>query len=246
MRIVPATSSSVKQPRNPIPIGTRFVRLVVTGNPVNTRGNHYSYPCRCDCGTEKIVSGENMRSGTTVSCGCRMREAHHMKKHGMRKTRLYHIWQQMIQRCANPKRVNYARYGGKGIRVCQEWKDFSTFSEWALSHGYSDDLTIDRISSAGDYSPRNCRWSTVIDQARNQRSNHLLTVFGVTKCIAEWAEDARCVVSRGTLQCRIQKGWDVERAITEGRHNTHTGGRSPKRVAARQVEKKTGGQGGLW
>jgi len=88
-------------------------------------------------------------------------------KHGMHGTRLYKIWSNMLQRCSNPNFKEYESYGGRGIKVCEEWKNSKSFIEWALSNGYSNKLTIDRIENDKDYSPDNCRWATSLEQNRN-------------------------------------------------------------------------------
>jgi hypothetical protein len=90
-------------------------------------------------------------------------------KHGLRATRLYNIWRSMVQRCEYPRSISFPRYGGKGIRVCAEWRgDFAVFAEWAKAAGYSDDLSIDRINNARGYEPANCRWATAKQQANNR------------------------------------------------------------------------------
>lgn len=109
-------------------------------------------------------------------------------KHGETKTRLYQIWNMMRQRCENPKQHAFNDYGGRGIKVCCEWKDFETFRDWALSNNYNDNLTIDRINNDGNYCPENCRWTTIAKQARNRRSNRFITYKGETHCINEWCE----------------------------------------------------------
>lgn len=102
--------------------------------------------------------------------------------------RLYNIWCGMIQRCENPKRDSYERYGARGIKVCSEWHEFEVFVDWAKANGYDDSLTIDRINSNGNYEPANCRWATVDEQANNKTSNIVLTVGGISGTAKRWAD----------------------------------------------------------
>lgn len=153
--------------------GQRFGRLVVLyrdkpGNDGATR-----WVCRCDCGNLHTVRAVHLKRGAIVSCGCYRKEIVYpkLKKHGLCKLeafhRLYRIWSQMKDRCSNPKASQYHLYGGKGITVCDEWKDhFEIFARWALFHGYADNLTIDRIDSNKNYCPENCQWLTRADNAR--------------------------------------------------------------------------------
>ena len=134
-------------------------------------------------------------------------------KDGRKGTRLYKIYDNMKTRCYNPNSNAYDRYGGRGITVCSEWlNDFSTFKEWALSHGYRDDLTIERIDVNGNYTPDNCTWATYKDQANNRRSNQLETIDGVTKNLTEWAEFYGINIK--TVRDRLLRGWDLKRALT--------------------------------
>lgn len=104
------------------------------------------------------------------------------------KDRLYRIWVAMRQRCSKPYRSNYAAYGGRGIKVCQEWDtSFTAFKAWADSSGYAEHLSIDRKDPDGDYTPDNCRWATAQEQATNQRTSCYVEVDGVTLTVAEWA-----------------------------------------------------------
>lgn len=129
-------------------------------------------------------------------------------------TRLYSCWAAMKGRCNNPHYKEYENYGGRGISVCEEWYDFKPFAKWALSNGYRDDLTIDRIDNDGDYRPRNCRWVDRFVQANNKSNNHLVVYKGKTQTVAEWADALG--VDYFTFSRRIRAGWSVERAITEG------------------------------
>lgn len=134
-------------------------------------------------------------------------------KHGMRRTRIYNIWRSMRQRCSNSKCKNYKHYGGKGITVCPEWEDFQTFHKWAVEHGYSDELTIDRIDVNGNYEPSNCRWVSYKIQANNKSDSKFIEVNGISHTIAEWGDITG--IQKATIWARLNKGWSTERAITE-------------------------------
>lgn len=135
------------------------------------------------------------------------------RKHGMCRTRLYAIWCKMLARTRDPKNNRYSRYGGRGIKVCDEWLDFATFAKWALSNGYNEFLSIDRIDNDGNYCPENCRWATPKEQARNTKSVKPITFNGETHSVPEWAE--KIGIPKYTLHKRLRSGWSVERALTE-------------------------------
>lgn len=138
----------------------------------------------------------------------------HNRTHGMSQTRLYRIWCAMKKRCENPAAENFEWYGGKGVRVCDEWdKSFEPFRDWSMQHGYADDLEIDRIETSGGYSPLNCRWTTHEAQSNNKTNNRILAAFGEFKSMAEWSKDMRCVVSYYSLRSRLRYGWDAETAM---------------------------------
>ena len=136
--------------------------------------------CKCDCGTEKDLTVTTLVSGYSKSCGC-LRDETTSKlstSHGMSKTRLYKEWIAMKDRCYRKSHEFYEYYGGKGIKICNEWKNsFENFRDWALQNGYEDDLTIDRIDNDKDYCPSNCRWVDLKFQANN-RTNNILVFYG--------------------------------------------------------------------
>ena len=127
--------------------------------------------CLCDCGKYKTIAGESLRSGRARSCGCRKAEplVRYSTRHGKRHERIYDIYCDMKKRCYNSKSRNYKYYGGKGVKICDEWlSDFMSFYEWSMKHGYTDDLSIDRIDSSGNYEPSNCQWITRSENVRRR------------------------------------------------------------------------------
>lgn len=176
----------------------------------------HRWKCRCDCGTIKDVSGTSLRSGRSTSCGCDRSVAREVCKnnfttHGETKTRLYQIWAGVHKRCENSNAYNYSDYGGRGIKVSDEWRSFIPFKDWAVSNGYTDGLSIDRIDVNGNYSPDNCRWVDSIAQANNRRNNHYITFNGETKTIAEWARDYNMNYKK--LYKRIASGKSLSDAL---------------------------------
>lgn len=133
----------------------------------------------------------------------------------MSRTRLYRIWASMKTRCYNKNHIGYHRYGGRGITVCDQWvNDFAAFSLWAQAHGYSDDLSIDRIDNDGDYSPDNCRWVPLYgaEQQLGKDGARLIEYNGETKQLIEWAE---CFgIKYTTVRERLRRGWTVEEALS--------------------------------
>lgn len=127
--------------------------------------------------------------------------------HQETKTRLHKIWSSMHERCENVNHKYYKHYGGRGIHVCEEWEDYVNFRDWAVSNGYSDNLTIDRINNDGNYEPSNCRWSTFSEQAKNKRTNHFVTVNGEKMILSDCAR--RYGIPKSTVRWRAEHSRDI-------------------------------------
>lgn len=210
--------------------GQRFGRLVVIKMHEHTYGKYgkITWLCKCDCGNTKVINGECLRDGGTRSCGCLHDEliVARNTKHGCtitgQKDRLYTVWASMKNRCNNPNSDFYYRYGGRGIKVCEEWKnDYAAFKEWAYANGYDENAdfmqcTIDRIDLDKGYSPENCRWTDIVSQANLRSNSHWITYKGKTQTLAQWARELG--VGYSMLSIRLKKGWSVEEAFETPRN----------------------------
>lgn len=193
-------------------IGYKNNKLTVI-KPVYSQ-NRWLWLCKCECGNETIVYPYLMRTGKQKSCHCgksvTFREMN--TTHGESSTRLYEIWCGIKKRCNNKNNKNYHQYGGKGISVCEKWNnDYISFKDWALSHGYSDGLTIDRIDNNGNYEPDNCRWITIQEQSLNRSSNLLIEIDGETKPLSEWCKQYN--LNYSTIYSRYHRGMDLRESI---------------------------------
>lgn len=196
-------------------VGKRFGRLTVVAYDSCHPHGKSMWQCRCECGNICVVRGTRLTSGHTKSCGCYSQDITKARvtTHGLSNTRLYNIWRVMRKRCDYENGANYKNYGAKGIRVCEEWYNFENFRDWAITNGYEECLTIDRIDNNGDYTPENCRWVDMKAQSRNTSRNKVITFRGETHCMKDWADILG--INYRTIQHRINVyGWSVERAFT--------------------------------
>jgi hypothetical protein len=199
--------------------GQRFGRLLVIDMAGVTASRSAVWRCVCDCGRTKNVSGKNLRSGESQSCGCLGKERRaagtkrakttHGETAGPSNSRTYRIWTNMISRCTNPKFDAYPWYGGRGIAVCERWRTFPNFL--ADMGRAPEGMTLDRTESSGDYEPGNCRWATKREQANNKRNNRVIEWRGERLTQAQWAE--RVGLDQKLISARLIKGWSVEAAL---------------------------------
>lgn len=194
--------------------GQRFGRLVAVER-VSNKGKETKWRCVCDCGNFTEVYSCNLTRGLTKSCGCYQSEcsAARKYKHGLSDSRIHGIWSEMWKRCTTPSYKRYDAYGGRGITICDEWREFTAFYEWAMRNGYSDNLTIDRKDNDGNYCPENCRWADMYTQANNTRRNVYITRNGITRTVTEW--ERAMGFPAGRIKGRIARGMDIERAFSD-------------------------------
>jgi hypothetical protein len=212
-----------------------FGRLTTIGPkfrlPMGTKGEYTSrVVCSCVCGGMAVVSIQDLQREHTQSCGCLQREntAQAHITHGMRHSPEYNTYYMMRRRCLNIQDQKYSDYGGRGIRVCDRWlaPNGQGFMNFLADMGPrpSKNLSIERKLVNGDYCPENCCWATKTAQARNRRSNHMLTFNSKTQCIAAWAEELGCTYA--LIRERLRRGWSVEKTLTTpGR--THNAKKNP-------------------
>lgn len=197
--------------------GTRYGKLTIISPTNKHSGGNIIYKCICDCGKECYVSSGNLGKSTN-SCGCLV-EVNKIK-HNKSQTKLYDVWTNMKQRCNNPKNPRYKNYGGRGIKICDEWNDFNNFYTWANQNGYDETLninkkqcTLDRIDVNGDYEPSNCRWISNKEQQNNKTDTVFYEYNGERHTISEWADLYNLPL--GNLKSRISKGWDIKKILEQ-------------------------------
>lgn len=205
-------------------IGERFTRLTVVQFIGYDANGRRLWLCSCECGNTKKANTRALTSKHTKSCGCLPTS---VIKHGGTNTLLYFIWRS-IRRRANPKFANeYPDYSGRGIKMCERWKEFANF-RMDMGAGYQKGLSVERIDNNGDYCPENCKWATYKEQNRNKRNNVFFEIDGQTKCLSDW-----CVtynISITTVGHRLKLGWDLITALTspvEARYKNNFNGNVP-------------------
>ena len=199
----------------------RFGKLVALNRSSKTKCGKWKWLCKCDCGNYKEIDIHSLlrkdkNHTATKTCGKCKKSMVGKKcyKHGMSKTRLYQCYKLMKNRCYNTNNIRYYLYGGRGIKVCDEWlgeSGSSNFIEWSLNNGYNDSLTLDRIDNDKGYSPNNCRWATRKQQSNNLRTNRKLIIDGAEYTISQLADKYNIPYS--ILSGRIRNNWSIEKCI---------------------------------
>jgi hypothetical protein len=197
--------------------GKKYGRLTAVRRIPNN-GEKVMWECLCDCGNTINVASPSL-SGNTTSCGCAQRDVLQDRnfKHGRSRTKEFNTWSSMIARCTNPRCSHWDSYGGRGISIHEPWRNsFSEFFQY-VGAAPSKSHTLDRIDNSGNYEPGNVRWATISEQNRNKRSNRLITHDGITLPMCDWATKVN--ISYNALRFRLNKGWSIERALTERPRN---------------------------
>lgn len=197
--------------------GKIFGRLTVIAEAERNKHGKPQCLCRCECGKEKVILGKDLtRKRGMVSCGCYRDEklSQTSYKHGGYGTKLYRAWQAMLQRCNTTTHKSHKDYGGRGIKVCEEWNLFTNFRNWSLKNGYieTERLTLDRKNNNSGYSPDNCRWTTYKVQNNNTRQNVFWEFSGERMTVAQWSD--KLGIRTDTLRRRLKMGWMVEKILT--------------------------------
>jgi hypothetical protein len=198
--------------------GQRFGRVVAkTPIPKDRaeKSKHIYWNCECDCGNKFRTSATNLKTGHAKSCGCISKEKASMMRRTHSATskeaapivrRLYRVWDGMKERCSNPNHVGFKDYGGRGIKVCEQWLNFSNFLS-DMMPSYKSGLQIERMDNNGDYTPSNCTWATRKQECRNRRSNHMISFNGKIQCISAWAEELN--ICQYKISRIIRSGRDI-------------------------------------
>lgn len=204
----------MKQRKVIVTPGQKFHKLTVILSNIRV-GREIYHRCKCDCGTEKTILARNVEKGKSKSCGCLSREkGKEHATHGLSGTRIYQTWSRMCRRCDNPKVDRFKNYGGRGIRVCDRWKNFENF--------YADmgdipgpGFSLGRIDNDKDYCPENCRWETAEQQQNNTSRTIWIEYAGIRMSLRQWA--TKLGVPYSLLMNRYKAGWSDEAIISERR-----------------------------
>jgi ribosomal protein S27E len=199
----------------------KFGKLTVLYRDPNSPRKYTKWICKCDCGNTTSVYSHALRQGKTKSCGCMSSKKNTSSRtnrsnlHGKSKSKLYHVYYSILDRCNNPNNKAYKHYGARGITICDEWeKSFENFYKWAISNGYQEGLTLERIDNNKGYSPENCKWIPKSEQVKNRRTTLYATINGETKTLKEWAEISG--IKYSTLHYRKTKyNWPDERLLEQ-------------------------------
>lgn len=199
--------------------GKKFGRLVVIVKDNNykkasVRKRTY-WKCICDCGNYSTVCSSDLKSGNTKSCGCG--EIENRITHGMSKHKCFKTWDGMMRRCYSEKHMAYHNYGGRGIKVVKEWRESQKiFIEWLINNGWKKGLEIDRIDNNGNYSPKNCRIVTTIENHNNTRYNRRFIAYGENLTVGEASRKYK--IRYSTIMERLKRGWTGNRAVSSVQH----------------------------
>ena len=168
---------------------------------------------RCDCGKEKIINKYHVMNGKIKSSGCLC----YKERIGNEHKKLYRIWMGMKMRCYNENRSSYSSYGGRGIFMCDSWRnDFKNFYKWSIENGYKDGLSIDRIDNEKEYCPDNCRWANSYEQANNKRNTIFIEYNGVRKSLSNWCDELGLNIH--TIRNRFYHGFPTEKLFSKKRY----------------------------
>lgn len=196
--------------------GMRSGHIVAISYNTKTDNGGCKWNVRCDCGEEFVVWAEQVTRQRTKQCRkCRNKLISVMRStHGQRKSTTYSTWSQMIDRCTNPKSGNWDNYGGRGITICNQWKD--SFENFLKDMGERPEgKTIDRKNNDGNYEPENCHWASATEQGNNRRTNKTITFNGKSQTFSEWGRELG--IDKTLIRQRVLSGWPVEKVLSQER-----------------------------
>ena len=195
--------------------GKKFGNLTVVKRCTDGNYKRPYWICLCDCGNTAIVKGSSLTGGITKSCGCLKHRTKHGDARNHKRARLLSIYHNMVNRCYNEKSINYKDYGGRGLKICSEWKsNYKAFKSWAIENGYNDFLSIDRIDVNCGYEPANCRWVDRTTQNNNKRNSIIITAFGKTLNAKQWSNETG--IKYSTIISRYHRGLPPEDILRGG------------------------------